>query len=227
MEKLIEILTSNPFLKKRFTKVKSWKKREILYSTKNDIDEGIIYLITKGELKIEVFRHNVWLPLTILKCNDFIGIEHFIPHHEKIFFFDYRVIALSDGEGIQIEHEYFMDHIYADPRFLTILLQRVSMKYLFLLQHLFFPDDSLEKKIARTLWEFASFEGLENQAFIESTQYRAPSYVTKRLLSEYLQVSPYKINKVFLQWLEQGIMLSIKPIIINREKVRKTYFMKE
>ncbi|WP_099224044.1 Crp/Fnr family transcriptional regulator [Listeria costaricensis] len=226
MEKLIEILTSNTYFKHKYTKSISWKKQEILLDVKSHFNSGIICLVRKGELKIEIQKNGQWIPLTILKNNDFIGIEYLVPFHEEIFKLNYRIIALSDGEGIQIQHEYFMNHVYADPRFLNVLLQRVSMRYLFLLQRHALTDESLDKKLARVLWEFSSFETLENPALMKMNVYKVPSYITQQILAEYLQVSVYKIRQIFVQWLEDtGILSSIRPIVINKDKLKQVYYL--
>ncbi len=203
MQSILQLLMLEPELAKKYLvslKVKANRKvHEYLHSR----DKQKVLIVKKGIVKVEVWYEGNWRLSSFYGPDGIIGMSSFVkqlPYVEEMQ--HYRVIGLSDGEIVSVEADFFIDHLYAHPHFFQEILEAVTLR--FLVSQFIYRERrvALSKRLATGI---IAMMNMTNMKVIGGRAEFVPAF-TKRLIASFIQAHPYRLNHVFKNWEEAGLI---------------------
>ncbi|WP_430535509.1 hypothetical protein [Listeria rocourtiae] len=128
MEKLIRFLTEDHYLKSVYTKVMEWKQGDVIYC--NGWDKGSVGCITKGQAVMRSCPEDGSPIVTFLDQYDLLGVENLMEEATEINSGVYEVIALTDVTTFIAKRDYYLDHMYANPKYFHCVLSQLAKRSL-------------------------------------------------------------------------------------------------
>ncbi|MBC6316247.1 hypothetical protein [Listeria grandensis] len=126
MEKLVQFLTEDHYLKSMYTKMEHWKQGEVVYC--NAKDKEVIGCIMKGQAIMRFCHENGDHRLAFLDQYDLVGVENLIEWPDPIKANVYEIIALTDIMLFTARKDYYLDHMYANPKYFHCVLSQLARK---------------------------------------------------------------------------------------------------
>lgn len=128
LEELIRFLTEDRYLKSVYTKVKEWKQGDVVYC--NDWDKGCVGCITKGQAVMRFCPEDGNPTVTFLEPYDLLGVENLMEEATEMHGGAYEVIALTDVTTFTAKRDYYLDHMYANPKYFHCVLSQLAKRSL-------------------------------------------------------------------------------------------------
>lgn len=128
MEELIRFLTEDHYLKSAYTKVMEWKQGDVVYC--NGWDKDCVGCITQGQAVMRLCYEGGEQTVTFLEQYDLLGVENLMEEVTEISGGAYEVIALTDVTTFTAKRDYYLDHMYANPKYFHCVLSRLAKKSL-------------------------------------------------------------------------------------------------
>lgn len=220
LNELITFLTTNVMLANEYTKKEFWRAEEVIYQYKAPLSPDYFSFIEQGAARMEIFQEGEWVPIHLLGAESFCGIEHFVNEQLRSPFFEYRVMALTDVKVFRVQKNYFLDHMFANPQYMQLMLQQVSSFLVYMTHQHYYSKSTIEKKIANELVELTWM----NLGFSPEKVNRMlvfPDYVNESYLAKLLQLDKSEITIVFKKWREEQLLLKQSPIVLDYVSLQK------
>lgn len=215
------IMTTSIIGQKKFKDKSSFmnmKKNQVVinYNSEKDVSENI-FLLIKGSLLIETVnedsykKHSFYFVATE---NTFFGLESLLLNRTDVPNFTYQIKALTDCTMVQINSQFFLDHLYVNPKIYHKLFSDTLKRYFLLANSFLLSNSSPEIKVANALLNLAMNMNLVVE---EEDEIVFPKYITQTFISEYIQSSVANVSRAF-DILEKEKIIRKKPLVlINKE----------
>lgn len=195
-------------------KTKTANEGEII--TNAGIENTNIFIVLKGHALVEVqnslAKNNFY---ALLSSNHMFGISLFSDHSYLSTISAYSITARTKIHYLEVEHQFFIDHLYITPEFYFSVLTDLSRQYSFLARAFQMKNEPLVVRILNTLLEISQILDIKETRRGELV---FPKYVNQGFIANYANASPAKTSQV-LRKLENEKVIRRKPItIINMEK---------
>ncbi|WP_099223966.1 Crp/Fnr family transcriptional regulator [Listeria costaricensis] len=212
MKPIFELLTQAPDLAKKFLQDVEIKPKMKIYEFTAEREKQKVLIIKKGGVKVEVWYKGKWRLASFYGLNGVIGIGSFV---ENPAYLDkigrYRVIALTDGIVTSVDAEFFIDHMYANPRLFQGMMEELTLRYItseFIYRERRTP---LSTRLATGLISIINMMKFT----MDGSGVEFMAAFTKQLIAAFIQVHPYRLNRVFKEWEEAGLITFDTHLIIH------------
>lgn len=201
-----------------FWKLTSYEHHQVCYSSKNP-DNSKILLVKRGTLLVQVSNHqDERVNMEILVEGDIVNIEALIEHtyvRGMPDFIQYQVVAFEDVELYEIEKEFFLSHLYVDPRKYHRLFEKVIMQLFDISFSNALANKNTQAKVAWALFRITQKAG---QPLEEDENLVAlPSFATQTFISQMSSSGKARTNEAIRELFELGVVNQRKGKLINLE----------
>lgn len=219
---IIEENIINQIFKLEHSKGKK-KRNEFIIKNNDECYIGKkIYILLRGVALMEIKEKNVigesffsLIPEMQLFC-----VEHLLSDTMKINL-NYKVMALTDVDYLEIDADYFLDHVYINPKVYHKLLEDIISRYFMLTRSFQFIHQNPKVKMGNGLFDIARILNLKPTKLGTII---FPSFINQSFLSKYVKSSPANISRACL-YLENKKIITRNPIVIkNQKKLEKIVF---
>lgn len=198
-------------------KTKTANEGEII--TNAGIENTSIFIVLKGHALVEVqnslAKNNFY---ALLSSNHMFGISLFTDYSDLSTIMSYSITARTRIHYLEVDHQFFIDHMYIRPEFYFSVLTDLSRQYSFLARAFQMKNEPLVVRILNTLLEISKILDIKENRRGELV---FPKYVNQGFIANYANASPAKTSQV-LRKLENEKVIRRKPItIINMDKYYK------
>ncbi|MHC5251085.1 Crp/Fnr family transcriptional regulator [Listeria kieliensis] len=202
-----------------FWKSKYFKPQQICYSTKEATDDQIL-IIKKGSLIVQVATEDgKKIHTEILTEGNVINAEALIENHSEWVikdFIHYQVIALDDVEVYEIEKEFFLSHLYLDPRKYHQLMEEIIKQFITVSFSHILANKKPAVKISWALVRIAKQAGEK----LSDDLYKLPSYANRTFIAQIANAGKARTSEAIRELDELGIFEKCdKQLIICRSKL--------
>ncbi|MBC6162688.1 Crp/Fnr family transcriptional regulator [Listeria booriae] len=128
MEELIGFLTEDHYLKSIYTKIVKWKQGDVIYC--NAENGEFVGCIIKGQAVLRFCYEDGNQTVTFLDQYDLLGIENLVEDSAELRGGAYEVVALTDVTTFTAKKDYYLDHMYANPKYFHCVLSQLAKKSL-------------------------------------------------------------------------------------------------
>ncbi|WP_167630509.1 cyclic nucleotide-binding domain-containing protein [Listeria valentina] len=204
-----------------FWKSTYFKPQQICYSTKEVKDDRIL-IIKKGTLIVQVATEDgKKIHTEILTKGNVINAEALIENHSEWVikdFIHYQVIALDNVEIYEIEKEFFLSHLYLDPRKYHQLIEEIIKQFITVSFSHILANKKTAVKISWALVRIAKQVGEK----LTDDLYRLPSFANRTFISQIAGAGKARTSEAIRELDDYGIFERCdKELIISRNKLQE------
>lgn len=190
-------------------KTKTANEGEII--TSSGAENTTIFIILKGHALVEIqnslAKNNFY---ALLSSNHMFGISLFSDHLDMPTVMAYSITARTKIHYLEVDRQFFIDHMYITPEFYFSVLTDLSRQYSFLARAFQMKNEPLVVRILNTLLEISKILDIKES---KKGELVFPKYVNQGFIADYANASPAKTSQV-LRRLEKEKIIRRKPITI-------------
>lgn len=205
---------------------KQVKKNEIIIDQKNpfNIPENNLYIVISGQVLVEVsnsFGKNCYYDL--VSNNQLFGTESILETHPYPRGISYQARAMTDVVYLEINSQFFLDHMYINPKLYHYILEDVTKRYFSVTQSYQLMNETPVVRVSNALLNLARVLDLKADS---SKRKKLPLYINQTFITKYIHSSKSRVSEAF-SYLEEVGTIERKPItIINEEKLNQVLLEK-
>ncbi|WP_439443345.1 hypothetical protein ACSMFR_13245 [Listeria aquatica] len=191
MTDILSFLFPHSDLAQRYGQEKTVVAHRMVYEYRGGIDQPQILYIQKGLFQVEVLRHRRWHVLDLVMKDQFLGVECFTDNEQTLKSVHYRVRSITDGQLFYIQKQYFLDHLYANPKVFFPVLEQMS-------QHLLQRHYTHYRDSARIIQDVRTYfsEIIQAEHFPEKSGYLIlPREITAKVIAVHLHTSEKQVHE--------------------------------
>ncbi|MDZ5760705.1 Crp/Fnr family transcriptional regulator [Carnobacterium maltaromaticum] len=196
---------------------KSLEKEVMIHSFIYETQSKKIYLVTSGIALVKVqskFGEKIFYSL--VSKNQLFGIENLLDESQRPKEMFYTVVAQTDVEYLEIELQFFLDCLYAEPIMYRFFFSNMISQFMFLAQSYQLMNESVTVRIVNTLIELINVLDISpNKKGILTF----PKGITQEFIAHYTNASVGRTSVVF-NYLENNKIIKRWPIqVVDLEKL--------
>ncbi|MBC6314436.1 helix-turn-helix domain-containing protein [Listeria grandensis] len=197
MLEVYDFLTTSSGLAQEYTETIHFESEQVLYQY-DWLKNNQFFLMKKGIAKIEIYRKRRWEFETLVAAGEFAGIENLINRRLFCSNIKYRIVSVTHGEGLLIEKDYFLDHVYANPSLFHKILENVTLHHIITSYNLREKKAPLKQRLADVILELVMLTSLP----IRNNQVTLPFPFSEDIISSLLRVPVHHVKEI-LSYLEK------------------------
>ncbi|MBC1581465.1 Crp/Fnr family transcriptional regulator [Listeria seeligeri] len=218
-EDLLSFLFPHEDFLEKYSKSYHVDDQKIVYQYKGWQDTPKIIYIQKGIFQVETRGKSGWEPIELAVQNQILGFESFLEEDYALKGIAYRLKSLTPGDCIFITGHYFVDHLYANPKFFLAMTEQMARSILKYKYQRYYKHDNLQVEVIRFLKEL-----INSGIFQPHYGYLSlPKEINPKLIADHLHASEKEIYEVLKQ-LETKLWLQQKNNIIMIQKEAQKQF---
>ncbi|WP_167630698.1 Crp/Fnr family transcriptional regulator [Listeria valentina] len=201
-----------------FWKTKYYEPNQICYQTTEKIRDKVL-LVKRGNFVVQTLnREGEMISTEILEENSLINLEVLMEKFSKWdlpCFIQYQVIALEDSIIYEIDKEFFLSHLYVNPREYHELFEKVIAQMIKIFFAYTLSNDKTGLKVSWALFRLSTTIGQKSEDGIVEF----PRYVTQTFVSQLAQAGLARTNEEIQLLYQKGILASRKQLNLNQDRL--------
>ncbi|RDX02231.1 Crp/Fnr family transcriptional regulator [Listeria kieliensis] len=201
-----------------FWKTKVYEPNQICYRTVDQIKDKV-YFVKEGYLLVQtVNREGELISTEILDENSLINLEVLMEDTNEWnlpAFIQYQVVSLEDVVVYEMDKEFFLSHLYVDPRKYHKLFEKVITQLLKIFLAYTLSNDRTSFKVAWALFRLSTTVGKKREGGIVEF----PRYVTQTFISQFAQAGLARTNEEIQLLYQKGVFLHRKRLVLDQNKL--------
>ncbi|MHC5279581.1 cyclic nucleotide-binding domain-containing protein [Listeria kieliensis] len=203
-----------------FWKAKFYEPGQICYQTADHLTDKVL-LVKKGHLLVQALnREGEMVSTEVLEEDSIVNLEILMENFAEWNlpnFIQYRVVALEDAVVHEIDKEFFLSHLYVDPRKYHRLFEKVIAQMVKIFFAYTLSNDKTSAKVAWALFRLSTTVGKKKEGGIVEL----PRYVTQTFIAQLAQAGLARTNEEIQLLYQKGIFVNRKQLILNQDKLIK------
>ena len=200
---------------------KKIKRNEVIVNQKNplSIKENKLYIVISGQVLVEVsnsYGKNCYYDL--ISQNQLFGTESILEAHPYLNGVSYQARAMTDVDYLEINSQFFLDHMYVNPKLYHYILEDVTKRYFSVTQSYQLMNETPVVRVTNAILNLARVLDLKADS---SKRKKLPLYINQTFITKYIHSSKSRVSEAFT-YLEEMGTIERKPItIVNEEKLNQ------
>lgn len=215
MNALLEIFTKG-HIKSNLCRYRILKKNEEVMRyeyKKNKADK--LYFVIQGTLLAEFeFEYSISKFSSLITEKQVFGLESFLLSPYDIPSLNYTLSAITDSVILEINSDYFLDHLYSNPKLYHEIFSDTIKRYFLLAQSY---QNSHQPPMVKVIYAFINIMKILDLKADNNNHITFPMYINQKFLSKYIQSSESNIS-IAVNYLENKKLIQKKPFILLKEK---------
>lgn len=188
---------------------------------KNKADK--IYFVIDGTLIAECeFEYSRNKFSSLVTETQVFGLESFVLSKYGSPPINYTLTAITDSVILEINSEYFLDHLYSNPKLYHEIFSDTIKRYFLLAQSY---QNSHQPPMVKVIYAFVNIMKILDLQPDCDNKITFPRYINQKFLSKYIQSSESNIS-IAVNYLEKQKLIQKKPFILLKEKDLLMYLSK-
>ncbi|MGO2963098.1 MAG: Crp/Fnr family transcriptional regulator [Carnobacterium maltaromaticum] len=188
---------------------------------KNKADK--IYFVIDGTLIAECeFEYSRNKFSSLVTETQVFGLESFVLSKYGSPPINYALTAITDSVILEINSEYFLDHLYSNPKLYHEIFSDTIKRYFLLAQSY---QNSHQPPMVKVIYAFVNIMKILDLQPDCDNKITFPRYINQKFLSKYIQSSESNIS-IAVNYLEKQKLIQKKPFILLKEKDLLMYLSK-
>lgn len=180
---------------------------------KNKADK--LYFVIHGTLLAECdFEYSINKFSSLITEKQVFGLESFLLSQYDIPTINYRLSAITDCIVLEINSDYFLDHLYSNPKLYHEIFSDTIKRYFLLAQSYL---NSHQPPMVKVIYAFINIIKILDLQADSENKITFPIYINQKFLSKYIQSSESNIS-IAVNYLEKQKLIQKKPFILLKEK---------
>ncbi|MHC5251078.1 cyclic nucleotide-binding domain-containing protein [Listeria kieliensis] len=180
-----------------------------------------IFVLKKGRLLIQFYNQKgEYINAQVVNEGCIINIDGLIenfPSQNLAEFIRYKAVSLEYSEIIELEKEFFLSHLYVDPRAYHALFEKIITDLFTIYFAYLISNEKTTYKVSWALLRLA--ETFSAQAKKQDIV-RLPKYVNQKFISQFAQTGLARTSEAMAELYEKdAILLENRRITVDRKRI--------
>lgn len=197
------------------------KKNKIIVNRDTSLNAtpNKIYIVLSGQVLVEISnKYGKSSSYHLVSKNQLFGTDSILESYSYPKGINYRVKSMTDVTYLEINSEFFLDHMYVSPKLYHRVLEDATERCFSVSQSYQLMNETPVVRVSNALLHLAHILDLKEDS---SKKKKLPLYINQTFITKYIYSSKSRVSEAF-SYLEKTGAIERKPItIVNEEKLNQ------